>query len=123
MACWWTWGKGTGGVGIEIARHFAELKCVVQDLPEVVEGAEVPEDLREGERLSFMAHDFFEQQPVKDADVYLLRWILHDWSDEYATKIMRSLTPAMKQGARILVCDLCLPPPGALSPYAEQNPG
>ena len=68
-----------------------------------------------------MAHDFFEQQPVKGADVYLLRWILHGWSDKYATNIIRSLIPAMKHEARILVSDLCLPQPGGLSLHAERS--
>lgn len=71
-------GGGTGGVAIEIARYFPSIKCIVQDLPEVMEGVEVPEDLRVGEQLRFMPHDFFQEQPMKCADIYYLRWILHD---------------------------------------------
>lgn len=113
-------GGGTGGVAVEIARMLPRVRCVVQDLPDVVAGAEVPEDLGEG-RVRFMQHDFFEEQPVRGADVYLLRWVLHDWSDKYAVRILRNLVPALKRGARVLAVDLCLPPPGALSPYRERS--
>ena len=113
-------GGSLGTVAIEIARHFPMMRCIVQDLPEVIAGAKVPADLQQGERLSFMAHNFFTEQPVKGADVYFLRWILHDWSDKYAIMILRNLVPALKPGARVLVSDLCLSPPCVLSPYKER---
>ncbi|CAG8948659.1 hypothetical protein HYFRA_00001779 [Hymenoscyphus fraxineus] len=114
-------GGARGEVSIQIARTFPNMKFVVQDLAEVLNGATVPEDLKGGGRLSFMAHDFFHEQPVKGADVYLLRWILHDWSDKYAVKILRSLTPALKKGSRILISDLCLPPPCTQSPFRNRS--
>jgi hypothetical protein len=60
----------------------------------------------------FMAQDFFEEQQVNGADVYVLRWIMHNYSDKYASKILQSLIPALKNGARILVNDYCLPEDG-----------
>lgn len=67
-----------------------------------------------------MPHDFLEVQPVHGADVYLLRWILHDWSDKYAIQILRNLTPALKKGARVVVNDVCLPAPGQVGPMTER---
>ena len=127
----YSWGSAThgtlvdvgGSVGtatMNIARRFPNMKCIVQDLPEVIAGAKIPPDLQRENRLSFMPHDFFTEQPVKNADVYFLRWVLHDWSDKYAVKILQSLIPALKDGARILVSDLCLPPPCVLSPFRER---
>ena len=114
-------GGSEGTVAIQVARHFPEIRCIVQDLPKVIAGGKVPDDLKDGERLVFMAHDFFTPQPVEAADVYLLRWILHDWSDAYAIKILQNLVPALKTGSRILVLELCLPLPGTLSPYRERS--
>lgn len=102
-------GGARGTVSTDIARYLPEIKCIVQDLPEVVQDTEVPDGLKSGERLRFMAHNFFDEQPVKGADVYLLRWIL------------RNLIPALKKGARVVVSDMCLPPPSALSPYKERS--
>ncbi|KAF4628102.1 hypothetical protein G7Y89_g10046 [Cudoniella acicularis] len=114
-------GGAKGTVAMEIARSFPEMKCVVQDTPEVIEGSQVPEDLQEGERLWFMPHDFFQEQPVKGADIYLVRNVLHDWSDKYAIRILQNLIKALKKGARVLVVDRCLPAPGVVSPYQSRQ--
>ncbi|KAL4787406.1 hypothetical protein BJX76DRAFT_345663 [Aspergillus varians] len=39
-------------------------------------------------------------QPAHGADVYLLRLILHDWPNKYATMILRALVPALRPGRR-----------------------
>lgn len=44
------------------------------------------------------------------ADVYLLRSVLHDWSDEFAIKILKKLVPALEKGkGKVLINDICLP--------------
>ncbi|KAF7948564.1 uncharacterized protein EAE97_003975 [Botrytis byssoidea] len=102
-------------VGIELLRFLPKLKCIVQDKFEVVRDTTIPDDLQD--RLSFMAHDFFQKQPVKGADLYLICNVLHDWSDKYAARILQNLIPALKRGARILGCDRVLPAPCTLTPY------
>ncbi|KAF2738874.1 S-adenosyl-L-methionine-dependent methyltransferase [Polyplosphaeria fusca] len=105
-------GGSHGSVSIPIARAHPEMRVIVQDLPAVVKVGEtnVPDDVKD--RVQFMAHDFFTEQPIKGADVYLMRWILHDWSDEYASKIVKALVPALKKGARLLVHEYVVPEPG-----------
>lgn len=66
-----------------------------------------------------MAHDFFAEQPVQ-ADLYLLRHILHDWPDPYAIKILRSLIPALKKGCKLLLVESVLPPPKQLPSVQEK---
>jgi hypothetical protein len=61
--------------------------CIVQDLSEIVATASVPEGL-EG-RLSFQAHDFSTEQPVKDDDVYYFKWIFHDCRTSIASPSSR----------------------------------
>lgn len=67
-----------------------------------------------------MIHDFFIQQPIV-ADVYLFRAIFHNWPDHYCVKILHSLIPALKHGARIIVNDGVVPEPGTLDLLAERN--
>ncbi|KAF5137706.1 O-methyltransferase gsfB [Metarhizium anisopliae] len=55
---------------------------------------------------------FFEQQPIRDARVYLYRWIFHNWPDSYCIRMLRALAPALKVGATVLIMDSILPPPG-----------
>lgn len=92
---------------------------MVQDLEPVVLGEEknIAEDVKD--HTQFMAHDFLTEKPVRGAGVYLLRWILHNWSDKYRLQILRSLVPALKTGAKILVNDNVLPPPGSLPHWKE----
>jgi hypothetical protein len=52
--------------------------------------------------------------------VYFFRWIFHNQSDIYAIPILRSLIPALKKGARIVINDHCLPEPGQESLWDEK---
>jgi hypothetical protein len=63
-------------------------------------------------QIKFMQHDFFTPQPIKGADVYLLRWILHNWTDDKSVEILKNLIPALKKGSKVLINDGCLPEPG-----------
>ena len=114
-------GGSQGSVAIEIARQMPNIRCIVQDLPEVIAGSKIPDDLKDSGRVTFMAHDFFTEQPVKGADIYHLRYILHNWPEKYSIKILQNLVPALKQGARVLVTESCLPQPGKVSTYEERR--
>lgn len=104
-------GGGTGAVARQLAEQFSGLHVLVQDIALVVDGAEadIPASLRD--RVKFMAHDLFSPQKVP-ADVYVLRWVLHNWADKYATMILRALVPVLKSGARILINEMCMPESG-----------
>lgn len=112
-------GGSHGKLGIALAQNSRDTTCIVQDLSEVVaEGkCKLPASLTG--RVIFMVHDFFTEQPIKEADVYFLRWVLHDWSDTYCVKILRCLIPALKKGARIIISEMTIPPPGLVSQYQE----
>jgi hypothetical protein len=110
-------GGSHGDAAFALARKHTHLKVIVQDLPQVVANS-FPE---EGLDVSFMAHDFFKEQPVKGAEVYLYRWTLHNWPDKYCVKILKALVPALKKGARILIMDMVMPPPGVLPNNVERK--
>lgn len=67
------------------------------------------------ERILFIAdvhqtvHDFYAEQPVKGATIYLLRAIIHDWSDKYCLRILRRLREAAAPTSRLVVVDTILP--------------
>lgn len=48
-------------------------------------------------------HDFFTAQPVKDADVFLLRCIMHNWGTALCIKILRLLREAAIVGKTRLI--------------------
>lgn len=114
-------GGSHGQVAIALARKYPGIRqLVVQDLPDtIVElDAQIPSEVRD--RIRGMTHDFLSPQPVRGADVYLLRWILHDWSDKYCVKILQALVPGLKKGAKVVINDICIPEPGTLGIAADR---
>lgn len=101
-------GGGQGWVARALAEATRHVTFVVQDLAGTVRDgrAILPREL-EG-RVEFEEHDFFAEQTVRGADVYFLRWILHDWSDKYAVRILRALVPALEVGGRVVVYERVL---------------
>ena len=114
-------GGSQGHVSTAVAERYPRVRCVVQDMPAAIESGRAQVAQHLAERVQFMPHDFWKEQPVRNADIYYFRWIFHDWSDKYAIKILRQLIPALKRGARILISDICIPPRGVLSLYKERE--
>jgi hypothetical protein len=97
---------------MRIASGSTIPKFIVQDFnAEEVAKAEEGLDKKYEDRITFMQHDFFKPQPVKDADTYFFRFIFHDWPDKECIDILRNTIPALKKGAKILICDILLPEP------------
>ncbi|CAJ2513883.1 Uu.00g020020.m01.CDS01 [Anthostomella pinea] len=112
-------GGSAGSTAVALATRLPRVSIVIQDQAVLEDQARrsIPPAL--ADRVSFMAHDFFQDQPVRDADVYHFRWIFHDWSDRYCLKLLRALVPALKPGARVVVSDFVVPESGATSWYTE----
>lgn len=94
------------------------MRGIVFDRPNVLEGAAAERDSRGlGERVDLVGGDFFEVVPA--ADVYLLKFILHDWDDEACLSILHNCREAIRPGGRIavieqLVGEITDPGPAAL---------
>ena len=111
---------GSSGVLVAALLHKnPNASGIVQDVPNVVNQAAVPLGL-EG-RLRFQAQDFFQPQQATGADIYLFRWIFHDWPDSSVVKILSNLVPALKPGARLVICEMCLPEPGTVKILEDQR--
>ncbi|KID89862.1 O-methyltransferase, family 2 [Metarhizium guizhouense ARSEF 977] len=115
-------GGSHGFVSVDLAKKWKNMKFIVQDLPKTVSSAPKPisDDESVAERIQFEAHDFFKEQPVKDADVYFFRWIIHNYSTPYAVKLLKNLVSALKPGARIVINDHCLRESGSENPWDEK---
>ncbi|OJD40629.1 s-adenosyl-l-methionine-dependent methyltransferase [Diplodia corticola] len=103
-------GGNRGHASMAIAdATSARVRFVVEDLAGPVALGErgLPDEYRG--RVSFRVQDFFEEQAVVGADVYFLRKVLHDFPDHYCVRIVRALVPALKRGARVVVCDRLMP--------------
>ncbi|KJZ70065.1 hypothetical protein HIM_10548 [Hirsutella minnesotensis 3608] len=56
-----------------------------------------------------MAHDIFSPQPVKEAQVYLMRRLLNDFPDEAVSEILQNTKAAMGTDSRLLISEVMLP--------------
>ncbi|RFU75978.1 o-methyltransferase, family 2 [Trichoderma arundinaceum] len=115
-------GGSHGFVSVDLAKKWKNMKFIVQDLSKTIESAPKPicEDEDAAERISLQIHDFFTEQPVKGADVYYFRWIIHNWSNPYVIAILQNLIPALKPGARVVINDYCIRDPGSENPWDEK---
>lgn len=113
-------GGGLGHVSQALLKHNPHAKCIVEDAAEVVEQGQKDLPATFKDRLQFQAHDFFQEQPITGADIYLLRLVLHDWSDKYAKKIINALIPTLKEGAKVVVNDRVVPGRGE-APYLVER--
>ncbi|CAD6502024.1 BgTH12-02267 [Blumeria graminis f. sp. triticale] len=101
-------GGSHGFASIALASAYPCLKFIVQDTATTIASAPALSAALTP-RIRFQVHDFHTPQPIKGANVYFFRWILHNYSDRFAVHILRNLIPALKPGARILINEYCLP--------------
>lgn len=67
------------------------------------------------ERLQPIAGDFFQTVPT-GADAYILRWIIHDWSEMDALALLGNIRKAMKLGSRLILLEELIPETSELVP-------
>ena len=91
-------GGGTGALLKRLIELCPQLHGVLFDRPATIETARAGI----GERCELVAGDFFESIPP--GDVYLLSWILHDWDDDHALRILRGC-----HGGKLVIVEVLLP--------------
>lgn len=97
-------GGANGEVLRAMMRANPDLRGAIYDLPHIVPDAAAAAR-KDGlqERLSAVGGDFFESVPP--SDLYVLKYILHDWDDESCTRILRNCRAALHEGGRLVVID------------------
>ncbi|MEV0440849.1 methyltransferase [Streptomyces spectabilis] len=60
------------------------------------------------DRCSVTAGDFFRSVP-KGSDLYLIKSVLHDWTDDQAVTILRHCREVLPPGGRVLIVEPVLP--------------
>jgi len=98
-------GGGHGGFLIEVLKRAPGSYGINYDHAHVL--SEARSDELRG-RWECLDGDFFVSAPTGDA--YLLKRILHDWTDEDCVTILRNIRAAMKPHAKVLVVDCVIPP-------------
>ncbi len=114
-------GGGIGTLLAAILGRRRRARGILLDAPEVL--SEADRFLRSrglAERVERRAGDLFGEFDAK-ADVYVLKWILHDWSDDACRGILSRLRAQMPAGARVVAIDQNLDPgrPNSITPMVD----
>lgn len=108
-------GGGRGGLLAQLLQRNPALHGTLFDQAQVVADATALSGPEWAGRCSSVAGDFFLAVP-KGADAYVLKRILHDWSDEDCVRILRRCREAMDHRSRLFVAEAVLPPGNAAHP-------
>lgn len=92
-------GCGMGTLLSYVKQKYPHLQVTGYDLPSVVAKAKTISP-----HLNYISGDFFESIP-QGYDLYLLRNILHDWSDEKCLQLLKNLKNSVESTSKLLLLE------------------
>lgn len=101
---------GMGGLLLAVLQNNPTLQGILFDRGEVLARNRLSE-LNDESRWRIQSGDFFESCPP--ADIYLLKYIVMDWPDEQAAKILKCIRNAMHDNSKLLILEPVIPPGNA----------
>ena len=109
-------GGGFGHLVVALLEKYPALHGVLQDLPGLIPVAQKNFPVSNpsvASRLEYVGADMFESLPR--ADAYILKHIIHDWTDERCLRLLRNCYESMQGNGRLICVDSVLPPMGDTS--------
>jgi hypothetical protein len=94
-------GGGNGSFLLALLDRHPEMRGIVFDLPETVR-----DESAFGDRCAFVEGSFFDAVPP--GDVHVLSTIIHDWDDESAQRILRTVRASA--GERLVLIEAVIQP-------------
>lgn len=105
-------GGSQGSLLSGLLDRHPQARGILFDLPDVVAAVK---PFLANDRIEAIGGSFFESVP--EGDLYLLKLILHDWTDAQCETILRSIRSAIRPGGHVAIVDAVLPE------EAEPHPG
>lgn len=103
-------GGSYGHLLAHLLANCPQAEGVLLDLPDIANGArERMRSLGLHDRCKVIGGDFFDSVP-EGGDLYLMSWILHNWSDGDCVRILRNCRRAMTGSSRLLTIDHVIQP-------------
>jgi len=108
-------GGGHGLLLVSVLSKYPNMKGVLYDAPPVVAGATgVLQAHAVADRCERIGGDFLRSVPA-GGDAYILKHIIHDWSDEECTTILKHCHAGMAEGGKVLIVEMVIPEPNVPS--------
>ena len=101
-------GGGNGTLMFSVLNSAPASKGIIFDEAYVADDTskQIPDDLKG--RCSVAAGNFFEEIPA-GADLYMTKWVIHDWNDEEAITLLKVCRKAMRKDSKLIIIDSVLP--------------
>ncbi|KAK9100017.1 hypothetical protein Scep_023447 [Stephania cephalantha] len=93
-----------GGIGTNIGiivSKYTSIKGINFDLPRVIQTAPAYPGVEHIEGDMFVS--------VPKGDAIFMKWILHNWSDEYCMKFLKNCCEALQDGGKVIVVEGIIP--------------
>ena len=100
-------GGGQGGLLRAILERCPTARGVLFDMPSTIPG-EVNGSAVEV-RCEFSGGDMFQAVPMA-GDAYVLKWILHDWSDAEGIQVLRNIRQSIRADGKLIVIERLIGP-------------
>ncbi|MCI4324074.1 MAG: hypothetical protein L3K03_08735 [Thermoplasmata archaeon] len=105
-------GGGSGRFLAEVLRPHPRIHGWLLDSgPALTDAPALMATAGVGDRFTAVQGSFFEEVPPGH-DLYLLKWVLPDWNDEDASRILTNCARAMRPDSRLLILDPVVPSAG-----------
>ncbi len=103
-------GGGHGGLITSILQRNPQMRGILFDAPQVIEGAkDLVAKSGVGDRCELVAGDFFKSVPA-GGDLIIMKWIIHDWNDDQSVAILRNCHQALPEKGKLILVEAVIPP-------------
>jgi predicted transcriptional regulator len=104
-------GGGQGHLLCSLLVKYPHIKGTVIELDSVIKNNDLlwAEKMGVKDRCSYVGGNMFSKVPA--ADAYIMKMILHDWSDDECVKILSNIYNAASENGRILIAEHLVPGP------------
>ena len=102
-------GGGNGSFVRAILKQQPQARGIIFDLPYIQSQASMKiRDDGQADRCRFEAGDFFSGLPP-GGDIYLLKFILHDWNNDESKRILKAVRDAIAPAGRVVIVEMLVP--------------
>ena len=115
-------GGGAGELIGAVAAQYPHLSGTILDLPRcAAPAANHLSGLGVGDRVKFLAGDFFKKTIPSIGDAIVMKSIIHDWSDELSLTILGNCCKALPKTGTLLLVERLMPEhPGVDGEHREK---
>jgi SAM-dependent methyltransferase len=107
-------GGASGAIIAALLEKNPSLEGIILERPDVVSRAKAAVAERGlSSRCHVVEGDFFEAVP--EADVHILKYIIHDWDDEQSIKILSNCAHSLRKNGRVVIVERLIPVDGHIS--------